>query len=51
MTIQQLKIRQKDVVRVAVKSRKSANFNERLIHTVDNKGFALKWEKLEVQFQ
>ncbi len=38
----------KDVLRVAVKSKKSASFNERLIYTVDNKGFALLWGNLEV---
>ncbi|MGE5108457.1 MAG: hypothetical protein ACM3H8_12980, partial [Sphingobacteriales bacterium] len=38
----------KDVLRVSVKSGKSASFNERLIYKVDNNGFALLWENLEV---
>jgi hypothetical protein len=38
----------KDVLRVTVKPRKSASLNERLIYKVDNKGFALLWENLEV---
>ena len=38
----------KDVLRVTVKSKKSARFNERLMYKVDNKGFALLWENLEV---
>ena len=38
----------KDVLRVDVKPKKSASFNEKLIYTVDNKGFALLWENVEV---
>jgi len=38
----------KDVLRVKVKSKKSANLNERLIYTIDDKGFALQWDNLEV---
>jgi hypothetical protein len=38
----------KDVLRVNVKPKKSASFNEKLIYTVDNKGFALLWENVEV---
>lgn len=38
----------KDVLRVTVKPGKSASLNERLIYTVDNKGFALLWENLKV---
>lgn len=38
----------KDVLRVKVKSKKSASFNERLIYTIDDKGFALQWDNLEV---
>ncbi len=38
----------KDVLRVNVKPKKSAAPNEKLMYTVDGKGFALKWENLEV---
>ena len=38
----------KDVLRVKVKSKKSASVNERLIYTIDDKGFALQWDNLEV---
>ena len=38
----------KDVLRVKVKSKKSASFNEKLIYTVDDNGFALQWDNLEV---
>ena len=38
----------KDVLRVTVKPKKSASFNERLIYKVDDKGFALLWENLEI---
>lgn len=38
----------KDVLRVTAKSKKSASFNERLTYKVDDKGFALLWENLEV---
>jgi len=37
-----------DVLRVTVKPKKSASFNERLKYVVDKKGFALEWENLEV---
>jgi len=38
----------KNVLTVMVKPRKSKSFNERLRYTVDNKGFVLQWENLEV---
>ena len=38
----------KDVLRVTVKPKKSASFNEKLVYKVDAKGFALLWENLEV---
>lgn len=38
----------KDVLRVTVKPKKSASFNERLAYKVDNNGFALLWENLEI---
>ena len=38
----------KDVVRVTVKPKKSANMNERLLYNVNKKGFTLSWENLEV---
>ena len=37
-----------DVLRVNVKPQKSAAFNERLKYIIDNNGFALEWENLEV---
>jgi hypothetical protein len=37
-----------DVLRVTVKPKKSAIFNERMEYVVDKKGFALEWENLEV---
>ena len=37
-----------DVLRVTVKSAKSASFNERLKYVVDKNGFALEWENLKV---
>ena len=37
-----------DVLRVTVKPRKSASFNERMKFVVNKKGFALDWENLEV---
>ena len=37
-----------DVLRVTVKSEKSASFNERLKYVVDKNGFALEWENLKV---
>lgn len=38
----------KDVVRVTVKPQKAKTFQERLKYTVENNGFALVWENLEV---
>jgi hypothetical protein len=38
----------KDVLRVTVKPKKSAKFNERMTFSIDSKGFALIWENLEV---
>ena len=38
----------KDVIRVTVKPRKSANMNERLVYNIDNNGFVLSWENLDV---
>jgi hypothetical protein len=38
----------KDVLRITVKSEKSGSTNERLLYTVDKKGFALLWENLKV---
>ncbi len=38
----------KDVFRVTVKPGKSATFNERMKIVVDNNGFAVLWENLEV---
>jgi hypothetical protein len=37
-----------DVLRVTVKPKKSAIFNERMKYVVNKKGFALEWENLEV---
>ncbi|KAA9042149.1 DUF2911 domain-containing protein [Ginsengibacter hankyongi] len=37
-----------DVLRVTVKPVKSASFNERMKFVIDNNGFALDWENLEV---
>jgi hypothetical protein len=37
-----------DVLTVTVKPRKSSKMNERLTYTVDNNGFVLAWENLEV---
>ncbi|MDV3310211.1 MAG: DUF2911 domain-containing protein [Cyclobacteriaceae bacterium] len=37
-----------DVLAVAVKPKKSATMNERLTYTVNNNGFSLNWENLEV---
>lgn len=37
-----------DVLTVTVKPRKSSQMNERLVYKVDNKGFVLAWENLEV---
>ncbi len=38
----------KDVIRVTVKPVKSATMNERLVYTVNDKGFVLSWENLDV---
>lgn len=37
-----------DVLRVTVKSKKSSSMNERLIYTINENGFSLIWENLEV---
>ncbi|MFC7000009.1 DUF2911 domain-containing protein [Rufibacter roseus] len=37
-----------NVLVVNVKPKKSATMNERLVYEITNKGFALKWENLEV---
>ncbi len=38
----------KDVIRVAVKPKKSDAMNERLVYTINNGGFVLSWENLDV---
>jgi hypothetical protein len=38
----------KDVLRVTVKPVKSVSFNEQMKFVVDDNGFALYWENLEV---
>lgn len=38
----------KDVLRVMVKPKKSASMNERLVYTINKKGFVLSWENLDV---
>ncbi|MES2005223.1 MAG: DUF2911 domain-containing protein [Bacteroidota bacterium] len=38
----------KDVLRVTVKSKKSASLNERLVYTINDKGFVLSWENLDI---
>ena len=38
----------KDVLRVTVTPKKSATINERLVYNINNKGFVLSWEKLDV---
>ncbi len=38
----------KDVLRVTVTPKKSASFNEKLMYKVNDKGFSLLWENLEV---
>lgn len=38
----------KDVLRVSVKSKKAASFQERLVYTITDAGFALGWENLNV---
>jgi hypothetical protein len=40
--------RNKDVLAVSVKPKKSSSMNERLVYDINNKGFSLKWENLEV---
>jgi hypothetical protein len=37
-----------DVLTVTVKPRKSDSFNERLAYVINDKGFVLQWENLEV---
>lgn len=37
-----------DVLTVTVKPKKSPEMNERLLYVISKKGFALKWENLEV---
>lgn len=37
-----------DVIRVNVTPRRSSAMNERLVYNIDNKGFVLAWENLEV---
>lgn len=39
---------EKDVIRVTVTPRKSANNNERLLYSIKEDGFVLSWENLEV---
>lgn len=39
---------EKDVVVVKVKPKKSATMEESLVYTINNKGFVLKWENLEL---
>lgn len=38
----------KDVIRVTVKPVKSASMNEKLVYTINNKGFVLSWDNLDV---
>lgn len=38
----------KDVLRVTVKPVKSASMNERLLYTINDSGFVLSWESLDV---
>ena len=38
----------KDVMRVSVKSKKSETMNERLVYTVNENGFVLSWDHLDV---
>jgi len=38
----------KNVLTVTAKPHKSSSFNERLVYTIDKKGFTLQWENLEV---
>jgi hypothetical protein len=40
--------RAKDVLTVTAKPKKSGSFNEKLVYTIENNGFTLKWENLEV---
>jgi len=37
-----------DVIRVTVKPKKSASFNESLVYTFNDKGFVLSWENLDI---
>ncbi len=38
----------KDVIRVTVKPKKSDTMNERLVYNINDKGFVLSWENLDV---
>lgn len=38
----------KDVMRVTVKSKQSVSMNERLVYTINENGFVLSWEHLDV---
>lgn len=38
----------KDVIRVTVKPKKSANLNEHLTYEITNNGFVFRWENVEV---
>lgn len=38
----------KDVLRVKVNPKKAAAFQERLVYTINDKGFVLSWENLDV---
>ena len=38
----------KDVIRVTVKPKVSAAMNERLVYTINDKGFVLSWENIDV---
>lgn len=38
----------KDILRVTVKNKKSASMNERLVYTINENGFVLSWENLDI---
>ena len=38
----------KDAFRVTVKNKKSASMNERLVYTINENGFVLSWENLDI---
>ena len=40
--------RAKDVATVTAKPKKSSSFNEKLVYTIENNGFTMKWENIEV---